>query len=264
MKSSSATPPSGTVTGLRLRRHALVPRDHVVGARRHVVDAVAAVGVGQREERMAEHEDERVHVRVDVAEHAHDAGPVEAHRLGAAGGVAAEIERPRLRERKHVVVDAVAVGEVDDRAGGDRQHVRHERLVALIHHGVARFVCLERAARRRLEVDDRPQAIGEVARRRRAEVGDGWPPLAGGAARRSSTRPRIVPFRAAAPAWPRTTERATATAKKPRRRARQRRRRVRACHQNQNTTCAAPSVSVGTRPPSRVLCWHDTLSSRLR
>ena len=47
----------------------------------------------------------------------------------------------------------------------DREHVRHERLVALIHHRVAAFARLERAARRRFQVDDRAQQIGHVARR---------------------------------------------------------------------------------------------------
>ena len=84
--------------------------------------------------------------------------------LGVAGGVAAEIEARRLREREHVVVERVAVGEVDGRARRDRQHVRHERLVALVHHGVAGFVCLERAARRGFQIDDRPQQVGDVAR----------------------------------------------------------------------------------------------------
>ena len=73
VKSSSATPPSGTVIGRGSDDSAFVPGDHAVGARRHVVDAIAAVGVGHREERMAEDEDERVHVRVDVAEDADDA-----------------------------------------------------------------------------------------------------------------------------------------------------------------------------------------------
>ena len=93
VKSSSATPPSGTVIG---RASDEVPSFHAidaVGAGRHVLDAVAPLAVGHREERMAEDEDEGVHVRVDVAEHAHDAGPIEADRPRVAGRVAPEIER---------------------------------------------------------------------------------------------------------------------------------------------------------------------------
>ncbi len=104
-------------------------------------------------------------------------GAIEADRARVAGGVAAEIEGPGLRERKHVVVELVGVREVDRRAGRDREHVRHERLVALIHHGVAALARLERAARRRFQIDDRAQQVGQVAPGRRAEIRDARPPL---------------------------------------------------------------------------------------
>ena len=88
-KFSSVAAPSGTVAAARLEGSALVPRDHPVGPRRYVVDPVPAVGIGHREERMAEHQDEGIHVGVDVAEHPHDARAVEAHGLRAPGRVAA-------------------------------------------------------------------------------------------------------------------------------------------------------------------------------
>ena len=62
-------------------------------------------------------------------------GRIEAYRLRLAARVAAEIESLRLRQRKDVVVGGVVVREIDDRADGDREHVRHEGLVALIHAG---------------------------------------------------------------------------------------------------------------------------------
>ena len=190
--SSSAVAPLGTVTGVGLGEDAFVPRHDGVGARRDVVEAIAALGVGHREERMAEHQDERAHVRMDLAEDPHDSRPIEPDRLGPAGGIAAEIERRRLREREHVVVDAIAVRKIDDRAGRDRQHVRRERLVALIHDGVSRLVLLERAARRGFQIHDRLHGIRARWRapwRRRRTRWDAVPRPAAG--RRTSMRPRI-------------------------------------------------------------------------
>ena len=113
-----------------------------------------APGVGHREEGVREHEDERVHVRVNFAEDAHDPGPVETNGLGPAGGVAAEIKAPDLRQREDIVVDAIAVRELDRGASRDRQHVRHERLVSLIHDGPGGFGLFERTPRRCLEIHD--------------------------------------------------------------------------------------------------------------
>ena len=104
---------------------------------------------------MREDQDEGVHVRVDVAEHAHDARTIEPDGLRAPGGVAAEVEAPRLREREDVVVRAVVVGEVDRRAHRHRQQVRDERLVPLVHRHATAVAVFERALRRRLEVHDR-------------------------------------------------------------------------------------------------------------
>src|SRR5262245_16827790 len=68
-------------------RFTLVPADHGIGARRYLVDPEPPFGVGEVEERMTEDEDERVHVRVDVTEDAHDARPIEADRFGPAHGI---------------------------------------------------------------------------------------------------------------------------------------------------------------------------------
>src|SRR5580765_4232661 len=85
----------------RLLRDTFIPRRHRVGAGRNAIDSVAALVVGHREEAMGEHENERIHVRMDVAEDPHDAWIAESHRLRSSLRIAAEIERPRLRQRKH-------------------------------------------------------------------------------------------------------------------------------------------------------------------
>ena len=68
-------------------------------------------------------------------------------------------------------------GKVDDRADHDREHVRHEALVALIHDGAAGIALVERRARRGLEIDDAAAQVGHVARAGRARRRDIGPPL---------------------------------------------------------------------------------------
>ncbi len=127
---------------------------------------------------MVEDQDERVHVRVDVAEHAHDAWMIEPHGLRVARAVAPQIEALTLREREHVVVGAIVVREVDGRPDRDGEQVRHERLVALIHPRACGFAVLERALRRGLEVHDRAPPLAGVALGALAELGRHGPPLA--------------------------------------------------------------------------------------
>ena len=197
---------------------------------------------------MAEHEDVGVHVRVDVAEDADDARLVEADGLGPPGRIATEIEPAGLREREDVVIDRVGVGKVYRRAGHDREDVRHEGLVALIHHGPSAVIGFERPAWRRLEVDDRAQQIGQVAWRRRAEIGHTR------AARRRCGSPTQI--------------HAPANGPRPRRSDRRRVRRDDEQHgdrgrdaersdpharresrrQNQNTTCVATRFALGVEP----------------
>jgi hypothetical protein len=86
------------------------PRNQRVGAGRHAVDLVAAIRVRHAEEAVREHQDEGVHVRVDLAEHAHHARPIEPHGLRSSRGIASQIEPLRLREREDVVVGASSFG----------------------------------------------------------------------------------------------------------------------------------------------------------
>ena len=107
--------------------------DQLKAAGRHVLDPIPALIIGHGDIAVREDEDERVHEGVDVAEHADDAGPLEAHGLGLADGVAPEIELLGLRERKHVVVDEIFVRESDLRALHHHQKARVELLVLLSH-----------------------------------------------------------------------------------------------------------------------------------
>ena len=61
--------------------------------------------------------------------------------------------------------------------GGDRQHVGDERFVALIHDRARRLGLLERAARRRFEIDDRARAVRQRAAARGTEIGHVGTPL---------------------------------------------------------------------------------------
>ena len=97
-----------------------------------------------------------------------DSGFGKAYGPGVVLRIVAQIEGFRLRERKHVVVEGIAVREVDNRAGRDREQVRDERLVALIHHGAPRVGPFERAALRGFEIDDRSQAVRQIALTRRS------------------------------------------------------------------------------------------------
>src|SRR5262245_61843044 len=74
---------------------ALVPADRTVLPGRDAVDAIAAFGVGRHEVGVVEHHDDGAHVGMDVAEDLDRPRLVEAHRLGGALRVAAEVERRR-------------------------------------------------------------------------------------------------------------------------------------------------------------------------
>src|SRR5437867_5211781 len=109
----------------------LVPSDDGVLSRRDVVDDEPARGVGLREQRILEDEDDRAHVGVDVAEHLNDAGTLEHERLRRAAGITAEVKLLRAREREDVVKDAVLVREVHRRAASHGDDVRREALLTL-------------------------------------------------------------------------------------------------------------------------------------
>ena len=154
-----------------------MPGRHGIAADRNVVDAIAPLGVGRGVERVAEHQHEGAHVRVNLAEHPHDARAIEPYGLRLAARVAAQVELPCLRQREHVVVGAVVVRKVDERPGVDGEDVRQERFVALVHPRPSGVSRLERRRRCGLQVDDRTPGVRRLARARRAEVGDARPAL---------------------------------------------------------------------------------------
>src|SRR5215204_1353230 len=155
----------------RITAEGLVPQRDRIGPRRDPVDPVAPLVIGDGEVPVGEYQDERAHVRMDVAEHADHSRPIEPDSLRLARGIAPEVELLGLRKREHVVIRAVAVREVDPRARGDREHVRYESLVSLIEARAALLAWLEGRTRRAFEIDDAAAAILGVARTAHAEGG---------------------------------------------------------------------------------------------
>ena len=152
-----------------------MPADERVPAGRDVGQLERAVGRRNREIRMIEDEDRGAHVRVDVAEHLHQARLVESLAPRLASRVPAQVERRRRGQREHVVEERIAVGKFDRRSARDRQHVRDERLVFLPEF---RFRRAQRTAERRiLQVDDDVADFGDggggvfADRSRRVDVG---------------------------------------------------------------------------------------------
>ena len=190
--------------------------------------------------------------------------------LRVAGGVAAEIERPRLRERKHVVVERSQFGKVDGRAGRDREHVRHERLVALIHHRAA----APRSSRTRRAAPTRGRRPTAADRARRARAGvprsatPGRRSIGGGRAAQLDAAADRAAARGRDDAAATRTQRHKATQGRQRPRTPERAQTLRAfvsrlcplcpCHAVIRTrTPAAPRRDCARRcsaPPSRVLC----------
>ena len=121
---------------------------------------------------MRENEDEGAHVRVNIAEDANDARPIETDRLGVARCIASEIERLGGRQREDVMVRLVVVREIHRRSSNDGQHVRHERLVPLIQLDPHVIPLLECGARRRLQIHDAAPPIGRIVTTWHGNVAD--------------------------------------------------------------------------------------------
>ena len=265
-----STPPSGTRDrpAARTRRPSFQAID-AVGAGRDVVDPVAPLGVGHREERVAEDQDERVHVRVDVAEHAHDAGAIEADGLRPAGGVAAEVEarassraKTRCGRCGRCSGNSTVVPVVIASTWGTKVSLRWSITAR------RRLGLLERAARRRFEIHDRrasASASGAAARRGRRRPAAGAraagerPQLDASADRRRCGRPaqRRRPSTPAAARPPAATTVAT--------RAPWPTEASGACIRTRTRACAAPSVHALARAAVRACCAERPASAcRLR
>ena len=110
-------------------------------------------------------------------------GLLEPDGLRRSGRITSEVEGPGLREREHVVIGPVVVGEIHRRPGHDRENVRDERLVALVQPGARLVAGIEGRARRRVEIDHGPAAVGRAMTGVHAELGDVRPRLVIGASR---------------------------------------------------------------------------------
>jgi hypothetical protein len=150
------------------------PDFHRVGPCRYVADAVAPVVSDRGKVGAVEHQDVRFHLHVDVAENAHVARLVERHRTRRTGPVGTEIELPgNCGWAEHVVLDIVAVGELDDRPAHHRQDAGCECQVLLVHHDACRS-CRRRRRSGGLEIH---HGVG------------GWPILDGGGAFQGRSAP---------------------------------------------------------------------------
>ena len=171
-----------------------------------------------------------------------------------------EVERACLRKREDIVVDAIAVRELDSRAGRDREHMGNERLVALVHHRPCRLVLFECAARGDLQVYDRHLRFGNRLQRGCAKVRDAGTPADG---HRRATQVDAAGDRAVARGVHRPY---------PGRAAAARTRAARMASRNGSVFRMSEPVQElrregviwRTRPPSRELCWNVVRICTLR
>src|SRR6185312_6339022 len=99
----------GNVDLLRHLRRALVPHVKLVFPRRNSADPPARVRASLREVRRAHDDDERRHLRVNVAVHRKGAGLLELRGLRRAVAVRAEVKRRTRRRGKNIVAERILV-----------------------------------------------------------------------------------------------------------------------------------------------------------
>ncbi len=176
-------------------------------------------------------------------------GLVEAHRARLAARVAAEVEPSRLREREHVVVEAVAVREVHRAPHGHararRGRTPRSRWSRTARPGAGASNAAWGAV---LQVDDAAPAVRRVARAVAAELGHGRAPLG---------RARL-----AADLHPAANDAARRSGhlRGGGGRGEEAERHGERASQNHRTTCPATRSFCRTAPPSRQLCCHEALS----
>ena len=106
---------------------------YLICAGRQIIERIAAIAAGDHKVRRVHDNDNRGHKRVNIAEDADDAGPVEADRSRRSGRIERDVEDGAVEVRKCVMKNGVEVGEVDDSAGLDGEDVRRKSLVLLQH-----------------------------------------------------------------------------------------------------------------------------------
>src|SRR6185312_6141414 len=106
---------------------------YLICAGRQIIERIAAIPAGNGEMRRVYDDDDGGHKCVDVAEHADDAGPVEANRAGRSRRIQRDVEDSAVEVRKSVMENGVEVGKIDDSSGLDGENVRRKSLVLLQH-----------------------------------------------------------------------------------------------------------------------------------
>ena len=76
---------------------------------------------------------------MDIAEKLHDTRLIESQLPESALLIQPEVETLRFGNRKHVVRERIAVGELHRHTGDDWQHMRHEAQTTLVHHRPTRW-----------------------------------------------------------------------------------------------------------------------------
>ena len=162
------------------------------------------------------------------------------------------------------MVGVVVVRKVHGRAGRDREHVRHEGLVALIHPRVRLVARIEGRAWRGVQVDDAAAPVRDVVRGRNAQRTNVGAAIGGHVHRRHLDAPADGPryHRMATIGVP--SERAAIAARRAQQQGDPDGRGARLHHQNQYATSPETNVRCRTRPPSRVLYCTIARSVRLR
>src|ERR1700721_4195441 len=72
------------------------------------------------------------HFRMNIAEDVADSGTIEAHHFGGSRFIQAEIKTLAFEQRKNVVKKGIAILELDERSGGNHEHVLRTRVVFLV------------------------------------------------------------------------------------------------------------------------------------
>src|SRR5207302_6518784 len=112
-----------------------MPNFQFVTPRRDMTDLEVPGHVCQRKKARLQHDHDRAHFRVNLAENVGDAGLTEADFTGCPALIQTKVNRRPLMNRKHTVKEQILVGELDLRSPGHGKHMRDEFLVLLQQPG---------------------------------------------------------------------------------------------------------------------------------
>lgn len=109
----------------------LIPSSHEIASDRHIRDHDLSLTIGNGEIRSVQRNYHRAHFGVNIAEDIGDSRTIEADIAGAASFVQSKVESLPIEQRKHVMEEGIAVGELDNRAHWHNQNMRLETLIVL-------------------------------------------------------------------------------------------------------------------------------------